>query len=90
MYKCLNNNKFLLNDFTLEPIREADKFSIMQMRNEQMYHLRQSALLTKEHQDKYFKNVVSGLFIKEIPDQLLFSFLKTGEFIGYGGLVNID
>ena len=90
MYKCLKNNIFLLNDFSLEPIREEDKYYIMQMRNEQMYHLRQSILLTKQSQDQYFKDVVSDLFIKENPDQLLFSIIKSGEFIGYGGLVHIN
>lgn len=90
MYKCLSVNRFLFNDFTIEPIREVDKFSIMQMRNEQMYHLRQSELLTEESQNRYFKNVVLDLFNKERPNQLLFSFLKSGEFIGYGGLVHIN
>jgi RimJ/RimL family protein N-acetyltransferase len=90
LYKCLRKNNFAFNDFTIEPLREAVKYSIMQMRNEQMYHLRQSALLTEEAQDQYFENVVSGLFAQENPDQLLFSFLKSGEFIGYGGLVHIN
>ena len=90
MYKCLSKNKFAINDFTIEPLREADKYCIMKMRNEQMYHLRQSALLTEGSQDQYFNNVVSGLFVKEKPNQLLFSFLKSGEFIGYGGLVHIN
>ena len=45
--------------------REEDKYSIMQIRNEQMYHLRQSVALTKKNQDQYFKNVVSDLFVKE-------------------------
>lgn len=90
MYKCLNKNLLSLNDFTLEPIREEDKYIIMQIRNEQMYHLRQSVLLTIESQDHYFKNVVSDLFNKDKPEQLLFSFLKSGNFIGYGGLVHIN
>ena len=90
MYKCLKNSIFFLNDFSLESIREEDKYSIMQMRNEQMYHLRQSALLTKESQELYYKNVVSDLFVKDNPDQLLFSFLRSNEFIGYGGLVHIN
>jgi RimJ/RimL family protein N-acetyltransferase len=71
-------------------IREEDKYLIMQMRNEQMYHLRQSTVLTKKSQDQYFKNVVSNLFVKEKPDQILFSVLKSDEFIGYGGLVHIN
>ena len=59
MYKCLKKNNFSFNDFSLVTIREEDKYSIMQIRNEQMYHLRQSVALTKKNQDQYFKNVVS-------------------------------
>jgi RimJ/RimL family protein N-acetyltransferase len=90
LYKCLTNNKFTFNEFTIVPIRETDKYSIMQMRNEQMYHLRQSALLTKESQDLYFRNVVATLFLQDKPDQILFSLLRSGEFVGYGGLVHIN
>ena len=55
-----------------------------------MYHLRQSATLTKKSQDQYFKNIIFDLFVNEKPDQLLFSVLKSNEFIGYGGLVHIN
>jgi RimJ/RimL family protein N-acetyltransferase len=62
----------------------------MQWRNEQIYHLRQAELLTEEKQDWYFENVIARLFEQQEPDQLLFSFLKGGECIGYGGLVHIN
>lgn len=62
----------------------------MKWRNEQIYHLRQNEQLTKEKQDLYFENVVDKLFDQEQPDQILFSFLKEEEFIGYGGLVHIN
>lgn len=89
-FKILSKSKYIFHNFSIVPLRSKDCYSIMQMRNEQMYHLRQSTLLTEEAQDQYFKNVVSDLFNKEKPDQLLFSFLKSGEFIGYGGLVHIN
>ena len=62
----------------------------MQWRNEQIYHLRQTKLLDKESQDVYFNNIVSKLFEKENPDQILFSYLENEKCIGYGGLVHIN
>jgi RimJ/RimL family protein N-acetyltransferase len=62
----------------------------MTWRNEQMYHLRQATPLTPESQENYFQNVVSALFEQEKPNQLLFSYLKNGKCIGYGGLVHIN
>ena len=58
--------------------------------NEQIFHLRQFEPLTKIKQDLYFTNIVSKLFKEEQPNQILFSFLKNGECIGYGGLVHIN
>lgn len=90
-YKCITNQAFLNeNGFTLVPIREVDKYDILKMRNEQIYHLRQSELLTAEQQEHYFKSVISELFEKDKPEQLLFSLLKNNEFIGYGGLVHMN
>lgn len=62
----------------------------MKWRNEQIYHLRQKEPLTVEQQDAYFENVVCKLFDQQEPDQILFSFLKNEELIGYGGLVHIN
>ena len=89
-YKNLDNNVFILNDYTLCPIRDEDKYVILKIRNDQIYHLRQTELLTKEKQEEYFKTVVDKLFEQEQPGQLLFSYLKVNEFLGYGGLVHIN
>ena len=89
-YKCLQTNNFDFGCFELVPIRDRDKFDIMKWRNEQVYHLRQSESLTIQIQESYFENVVSKLFDEERPNQLLFSFLKDNECIGYGGLVHIN
>jgi RimJ/RimL family protein N-acetyltransferase len=89
-YKCLNQQVFKSGDYKLVPIRHEDRYSIMQWRNEQIYHLRQAEPLTKEKQDTYFENVVAKLFDQEKPNQILFSFLQKGECIGYGGLVHIN
>lgn len=89
-YKVLTQNSFYKDEYSIVPIRYEDRFKIMKWRNEQIYHLRQSEPLTKEIQDNYFKNVVADLFDKEKPNQILFSYLKNGECIGYGGLVHIN
>jgi RimJ/RimL family protein N-acetyltransferase len=62
----------------------------MEWRNEQLYHLRQNKLLTRDDQDKYFETVIELLFVNEQPDQILFSYLEGEQCIGYGGLVHIN
>jgi len=89
-YKALNKQLYTHGAYSLVPIRMEDRYKIMQWRNEQIYHLRQAEPLTKEKQDWYFENVVAKLFQQDKPNQLLFSFLKDDECIGYGGLVHIN
>ncbi|GAK99704.1 putative ribosomal-protein-serine acetyltransferase [Nonlabens ulvanivorans] len=89
-YKALSQQVFSSGDFKIIPIRFEDRMDIMKWRNEQMYHLRQSQPLTIESQDKYFNTTVKSLFEQEKPKQLLFSFLKNGICVGYGGLVHIN
>lgn len=90
VYKCLDTNVFKTNSFHIEPIRDEDKYEILKIRNEQLYHLRQSEPLTTDKQENYFATVVAGLFEIEKPNQLLFSFFRNNEFVGYGGLVHIN
>lgn len=90
-YKVLNNKNLLSNkDFTLLPVRFEDRIDIMNWRNDQIYHLRQNEILTRDIQDKYFKNVIRPLFKKKTPDQIIFSLLKENKLIAYGGLVHIN
>jgi len=89
-YKCLKNQKYTIQDFSLVPIRWEDRYKIMEWRNEQIFHLRQHKELTAEDQDEYFENIISTLFDQEQPKQILFSLLKDKRCIGYGGLVHID
>jgi RimJ/RimL family protein N-acetyltransferase len=89
-YKILNNQRFSSGNYAIVPIRKEDRYDIMKWRNEQMYHLRQSELLTKEKQDNYFDTVVSQLFEEDKPEQILFSYLEEGKCVGYGGLVHIN
>ena len=80
-YKILNNQKFSIDEFSIVPIRDSDKFDIMNWRNDQIYHLRQSKPLKKKDQKKYFENVISKIFVNENPDQILFSFLNKDKLI---------
>lgn len=89
-YRCLEAHIYSKGTFTLVPLRDEDKFAILNIRNEQIYHLRQERPLTEEMQEAYFDQVISKLFDQERPVQILFSLLEDGKFIGYGGLVHIN
>lgn len=89
-YKCLSQQVFQNSSFKIVPIRMKDRWEIMNWRNDQLFHLRQTKPLTKNDQEKYFKHNIFSLFEKDQPDQILFSFLKDEECIGYGGLVYIN
>jgi RimJ/RimL family protein N-acetyltransferase len=89
-YKALNKQIYSEGIYSIVPIRFEDRMDIMQWRNEQIYHLRQSQPLTLQDQDNYFNNNVNQLFEVEKPNQLLFSYLENDKCIGYGGLVHIN
>ena len=89
-YNCLSQNEFVFEDYKIVPIRYEDRLTIMKWRNEQMYHLRQDKPLTEKSQEDYFNGSVARLFDHEKPNQILFSYLKNGKCIGYGGLVHIN
>lgn len=89
-YICLQHQEQHLGDYSIVPLRYEDRFSIMEWRNEQIYHLRQARPLTEEDQQRYFDNVVSKLYDNPKPEQILFSYLENGVCIGYGGLVHIN
>ena len=89
-YKCLSGHFFESGTYQLVPLRDEDKYLIRQWRNEQIYHLRQSHPLTVEAQEAYFATTVSALFEQVQPSQLLFSLLKEGQLVAYGGLVHIN
>jgi len=89
-YIALIKQSYQFGDFRIVPIRFEDRYLIMKWRNEQMYHLRQNLILTRKQQDIYFNDVIAQLFYQKQPKQLLFSYLKNNQCIGYGGLVHID
>ena len=89
-YVALRQQFFSIENYSIVPIRYEDRFDIMKWRNEQIYHLRQKTLLTVDDQENYFRDVVSQLFSKEKPIQILFSYMENNICIGYGGLVHIN
>ncbi len=90
-YKVLKNkNVFSSHEYSIIPIRFKDRFKIMKWRNEQLYHLRQESDLTKNEQNRYFKNILFNEFNKEAPSQVIFSLLNLNKLVGYGGLVHIN
>lgn len=89
-YRCLNTNKFEYGDYKITPVRKKDILKIKDWRNIQIDILRQKELLTNKKQIEYFNKVVFPLFGKDKPSQIIFSFFKNEELIGYGGLVHIN
>jgi RimJ/RimL family protein N-acetyltransferase len=89
-YVCLDTQMFHHGTYSIVPIRHEDRFDIMHWRNQQIFHLRQTAQLTEEQQDRYFDTVIKGIFTDPRPSQLLFSYLHNGLCVGYGGLVHIN
>lgn len=89
-YQCLKTNRFTYKEYEIVPYREADLMQIMRWRNEQMDVLRQNRELTEEDQIRYYRGVIVPTFVTAQPIMVLFSYLKHGECIGYGGLTNMD
>ena len=89
-YKLIGKSDFILNEYSILPIRMDDREAIRKWRHQQIKILRQRKEITTEEQDKYFNTVVTNLFVDTQPSQFLFSFLKNNKLIGYGGLVHID
>ncbi len=89
-YRCLEKQNFVNENHSLVPLRWEDRIDIMHWRNSQMYHLRQSEILTAEAQDQYFSSIIAKQFEEQKPNQILFSFLHHNKCIGYGGLVHIN
>ena len=89
-YLALKNNVFTKGKYKIVPIRVQDMESIRIWRNIQMDVLRQKKEITFKDQINYFNNTIKPLFKSVQPEQLLFSFLKESQLIGYGGLVHIS
>jgi Acetyltransferase (GNAT) domain len=89
-YKCLKKNRYTIDGYLVLPLRNEDLFLIKEWRNKQIDILRQNGLLTDEDQRNYYDKTILSGFNTTRPQEILFSFLKDGKCIGYGGLVHID
>lgn len=89
-YKILSRDKYLSQPYSLTIVTESHIESIRVWRNDQVKVLRQEGEITKDDQIKYYKNIVWPDLNLSEPRQLLFSFFKDSELIGYGGLVHLD
>lgn len=79
-----------MSRYLLTPLRKEDLENIRLWRNAQIDILRQTAPLTCEDQKIYYENIIAPSRAQENPRQVLFSFMKDGQCIGYGGVVHID
>lgn len=89
-YACLSKRTFVSPPYSLIAIRREDMESIRRWRNAQIDILRQTRLLSQEDQENYWIKVLEPSFALKQPKQVLFTFLKDQQCIGYGGLTHID
>ncbi len=89
-YNCLDIQKFSFEDYILIPIRQEDIQDIRKWRNAQIDVLRQKKPISEKEQEEYYENIIKKNFLKNKPEQIIFSFLLKSKCIGYGGLVHID
>lgn len=89
-YACLETQTFAESNYQITPLRYKDIYLIKEWRNAQIEVLRQHVPLTDEMQKKYYEHVIHPSFAAKHPNQILFSFLKDGLPIGYGGIVHIE
>jgi len=90
LYRVLKRKFFEFNSFSISPIQEDEIEAIRIWRNKQIDALRQKEPLCKEDQLVYFKNKIWPSLLEDNPNQIIFSFYKNQEHIGYGGLVHIS
>lgn len=89
-YTCLKNNSFKDNEFEIRPISINDIEQIRRWRNKQMDVLRQKKSITFSEQILYYNSVLLPTFSQAFPNQIIFSYFKNKNLIGYGGLVHIS
>jgi len=89
-YCCLTKQSFSYRDFELSAIKSDHIMHIRRWRNEQMNILRQKNEISEAEQISYFENYVWPTFNQVRPNQILLSFFKARQLVGYGGLVHIS
>jgi hypothetical protein len=89
-YKCLSQTEYSNGIYSIKAISKDDIIFIKDIRNNQLDVLRQPRKLLNEEQFKYYRSIIEPQFEKLHPDQLLLSFLRNGQLIGYGGIVHLN
>jgi RimJ/RimL family protein N-acetyltransferase len=80
-----------LGPYRFVELRHEDIQPLRGFRNAQIDVLRQKQPLTADDQERWYRDVVVPTHAAEAPRFLLVSMLDAGDqFIGYGGLTNID
>jgi hypothetical protein len=78
------------NHIQLEAVDKTQIEQIRVWRNKQISVLRQDTLISKEEQIEYFERFVFPEYSSKEPKQILLSIKRGKNFIGYGGMVNIN
>lgn len=89
-YRAMPRLRLQDRDLSLRAVQPADIESIRQWRNAQMDVLRQTSVISPEAQQRYFAEHVWPQKDKLHPKQILLAIERSGELIGYGGLVHIS
>ena len=89
-YKCLSNQVYKMNRFSIETVQPDHIEKIRKWRNSQIHVLRQSNKLTSLQQKKYFRDNIWPDMLKSKPKNIIFIYKENNKIIGYGGLVNIS
>ncbi|MGD1003086.1 MAG: GNAT family N-acetyltransferase [Minisyncoccia bacterium] len=89
-YAILERQKYVLGDYSLVTIQPDDIEDIREWRNAQLDVLRQSTPISSEQQIEYFSKIIWPSMDLPQPKNILFTFFKNGQRIGYGGLVHIS
>jgi RimJ/RimL family protein N-acetyltransferase len=88
-YACLSKSVVCDGDLALTAVRPEDIEAIRLCRNAQMDVLRQSAPIAPDEQTAYYAASIWPDMPRSQPRNILFAYLESGKFIGYGGLAHI-
>jgi len=89
-YNCLNKNKYIFKNYSLETIQPSEIEKIRTLRNNNIKILRQVNKIRKDQQILYFKQKIWPDMKTKKPKNILLSFKKNNVLIGYGGFVHIS
>lgn len=89
-YHCMPNPVLSSGVFEIEAVQPQQIENIRRWRNAQIDVLRQKEPIDQEQQRRYFEEQIWPEMLSVTPKNILTSLLRSGEHVGYGGLVHID